>query len=338
MNTRDWRIHAAGILILSVVITVVVYEMLGGELHSIVAKFFIVLFNTSVLWIGNSLLFMYLLKTFPRLEDTRKRIIYEVISMTILTTILSTGAFYVICVIPYNIPFVKFFNNLKYSLLFTALAVIFHESIYFFQKWKESLIASEKLQRESMQAQLESLQTQVNPHFLFNSLNTLIALIPQDAKKSVDFVRKLSEVYRYLLRSKNSELISVEEEMDMVKSYFFLLETRFQEGFHTSIQLSEQTYQKFLPPISIQMLIENCVKHNVISKEHPLFVEILELDGWLIVRNNKQVKQDKEASTGLGLMNIQRRYQLLSNKEVVVENSESIFSVRLPLLEIQYYA
>lgn len=332
---KDWKAHITGILIFSVIITIMVHEMMGKYFISgIIYQFIIILINTATLWIVNSYIFYFLYKKYPSIADTRKRIIHEIIAMTVVTSIVSFGLYMTLCYSQFGWRWNVFYSDLKYSFLFTGLAVIFHESVFFFHRWKESLFAAEKLQKETSQAQLESLRTQVNPHFLFNSLNTLIALIPQDAAKSVDFVRKLSEVYRYLLKAQCSELTSLAEEMKTVNAYLFLLETRFQNALHVNISLDENAYMKHLPPVSVQLLIENCIKHNIVSKDKPLTIEIYSERDTLVVKNNFQKKEKDEESTGLGLLNIKKRYAILSDREIEIIEDGKSFIVKLPLLEI----
>lgn len=336
MNWKEIRNHAIGILVLSVIITIVIADNVKSEVYNnLFLQFLIALLNTVFLWVANSSIFYFLQKRFPLISQTRNRILAEVAVMSVATTLVAFALYYFLCYIPNGTDWNVFWIDLKYSFLFTGLAVVFHESVFFYKRWNESILAAEKLQKESTQAQLESLRTQVNPHFLFNSLNTLVALIPLDAQKSIEFVRKLSEVYRFLLKAQNSELISVEEEMKVVSSYLFLLETRFQNALQVEVQVQVSVYSKFIPPVSIQLLIENCVKHNVISKYKTLHIKIYVSDNDLIVQNTLQKKNEIEDSTGMGLSNIRKRYALLSERTIDVKQTAEYFIVRLPLLEIQ---
>ncbi|WP_229208035.1 sensor histidine kinase [Dyadobacter beijingensis] len=195
----------------------------------------------------------------------------------------------------------------------------------------------EHYKRITSQAQLQSLRNQVNPHFLFNNLSVLTALIASDTAASVEFVKEFSNVYRYILKSDEKELIQLREEVSFIESYLYLLKTRFQAGLSVSIDISEGCLSAYILPVSLQLLVENAVKHNVVSKTRPLHIEIFCLDNDSItVRNNLQVKiVEDEDSTRLGLTNIAKRYDFLGEDKVQVERTELFFSVTIPLIHME---
>jgi LytS/YehU family sensor histidine kinase len=210
--------------------------------------------------------------------------------------------------------------------------VLFYEASYFLKQWRIALVEGEKLRKETVQAQLDGLRSQINPHFLFNSLNTLVSLIPENPNTATDFVHKLSHVYRYLLCMKDKELVTLQTELDFMTSYLFLLKVRFEENVRIDIHISEGAEAMLLPPVSLQLLIENAIKHNVVSSAKPLHIHIFTEKGHLVVRNNLQPRQQLEESTGVGLQNIQTRYSILSTQHVIILRSEHHFTVSLPLL------
>ena len=184
-----------------------------------------------------------------------------------------------------------------------------------------------------LEAQFAGLKQQVNPHFLFNSLNSLSSLIRIDPVKAEHFVEEMSQVYRYLLQSNQDELITLEKEMDFINSYLHLLQTRFGNGLVLHIELPEAYHSSLLPPLTLQLLIENAVKHNEVSTENPLYIWISIHEGNSIeVKNNLQKKQLWVPSEKIGLTNIMTKYQLLGAGEVVVLDGEDFFIVRLPLI------
>jgi LytS/YehU family sensor histidine kinase len=189
------------------------------------------------------------------------------------------------------------------------------------------------LQEENIISQFESLKAQVNPHFLFNSLNVLSSLIYIDQDKASKFVRQLSKVYRYVLEHKDMDTITIREELPFIESYIFLLKTRFDQNLKVDIGLDEEAKNRKVAPMVIQLLIENAIKHNVVSKTKPLLIEILEKDNYLEVRNNLQLKSSTEISSHVGLNNIRKRYEYLTNKKVVIDENSEFFAVRIPLLE-----
>lgn len=222
------------------------------------------------------------------------------------------------------------------SLTVVILVASIYEGIFFYQRWKEAIIETERLKRENVQSQLEGLKSQVNPHFLFNSLNTLIYIIPEDTDKAVTFVRKLSKVYRYILEIRDKELIPVSEELAFLQSYIFLLKERFGESFEVSINVGPEYHSLKIVPLSLQMLLENAIKHNVISKSKPLLVEVfIDEQGLLIVRNNLQKKVQQMPSTNVGLENIKTRYAFFTEDKVLVQETPTCFMVSLPLVEAQ---
>jgi two-component system, LytTR family, sensor kinase len=209
-------------------------------------------------------------------------------------------------------------------------------SIYLFQKWKIVLLESEQLKRERLQTQLDSLKNQVNPHFLFNSLNSLSALIEDDQSKAQLFVYELARVYRYLLQSDDKELTDVKSELAFMDAYAFVLKTRFGENISLHIQVSEAAKQLMIPPFTLQLLVENAVKHNVVSRTRPLKISIYTEGGdKLIVSNNLQSKTTVVPFNKVGLANIAAKYLLLSGKKLDIEQTALTFKVVLPLLSNQ---
>lgn len=209
-----------------------------------------------------------------------------------------------------------------------------YESIRYWKLWKYTLIEKEQLEKENLASQLEGLRNQVNPHFLFNSLNTLIQIIPEDANKAVRFVRQLSKVYRYILEIKDSSITSLNNELEFLNAYIFLLKERFGDNLQVNLNdnIFNTNYQ--IVPLALQIVLENAIKHNIISTEKPLNIQVfIEKDQHLIVRNNLQRKNQVQEGTGTGLKNIENRYSLISGKSIDVIMTPQYFTVILPLLE-----
>jgi len=209
-------------------------------------------------------------------------------------------------------------------LMVSALAGVYVRS-------REARLSREaSLKREMVESQFAALKSQINPHFLFNSFNTLIGAIEENPRKAVEYVEHLADFYRNMLLYRERNLIRLDEEMTLVKSYSYLLEMRYESGFRLSVELPEQT--GLIMPLSLQMLVENAIKHNVVSASHPLFVEIYTLNGHIVVRNNLQRKANPEPGTHFGLQSLSKRYQLLSGKPVLTEEASGFFTVKIPLL------
>lgn len=199
-------------------------------------------------------------------------------------------------------------------------------------EWRKSALEAEILRSEKLASQYQSLKDQLNPHFLFNSLNVLSNLVYENADKSAAFIQKLSRIYRYVLESQKEELIELEKEVDFAKNYLDLQKIRFGESLRFSIEIKDQ--KGFIPPLSLQLLLENAIKHNIICEENPLFIHIFRKRDDLWISNTFQPKSSQpEPSTGIGLQNIKMRYQLISTQETEVIQTEDEFLVRLPILE-----
>ena len=220
------------------------------------------------------------------------------------------------------------------SIFLIALFWSIYESIYMYHGWKNSLNETERLKREFVQAQLDGLKSQVNPHFLFNSLNTLVYIIPEDPDKAVEFVQKLAKVYRYILEIQERRLIPLWEEMEFLESFIFLHKERFCDNLRLSIDVPKSERNHLIVPLSLQLLFENAIKHNIISREKPLSISLkIEEGKRLVIRNTLQLRSNPEPGTKTGLANIQSRYEYFSDQPVVIEDTGNEFVVSLPLIQ-----
>jgi LytS/YehU family sensor histidine kinase len=221
-----------------------------------------------------------------------------------------------------------FFDRFLYGMLVAA----FYELLVFMEAWRKATQEAEQLKKVNLMVQLESLKNQVKPHFLFNSLNTLTGLVEKDVPRAVKFIGELSKVYRYLLQSNEKELIQLSHELQFTQAYFFLLQTRFGTGISLQVNIEEPYHQHLVPPLTLQLLVENAVKHNQVSASKPLKVEIGCEDGTLVVQNNRQPKR-AAASHGMGLSNISAKYKLLNQPDLFILNEEYRFTVKVPLIK-----
>ncbi|MFT3827804.1 MAG: histidine kinase [Chitinophagaceae bacterium] len=190
----------------------------------------------------------------------------------------------------------------------------------------------EQIKNDNLSAQYELLKQQVNPHFLFNSLNTLKAMVESGDKDAVDFIIKLSNFYRYTLESRKHDLIHVREEMEILNAYLFLQKARFDDGITFTNELSEKDLKTLIPPFTLQLLVENCIKHNVISLQKPLHIKVYEEGDYIVLENNVQLKTGEVGSLGVGLKNINLRYSHFLEKQVDIINDQKIFKVKLPVI------
>lgn len=204
-------------------------------------------------------------------------------------------------------------------------------AIFLNTSYRNSLAELERFRKENAEYQFEMLKLQLNPHFLFNSLNTLSSLVHEDAGKASEFIRRLSDVYRYVLDNRNKELVPLKEEMEFVRSFTFLLGIRFQGMVHFLIEVKDDALDHRIAPMTLQMLLENAVKHNIASRQRPLTVRLFSIDDELWVVNNFQPKEKSE-NTGVGLKNIRSRYGFLTTRPVVIVDEGPEFIVKIPLI------
>ena len=210
------------------------------------------------------------------------------------------------------------------------------EFIHQLKQWKQNIIAAERLRIENLQTQLDSLKKQVNPHFLFNSLNALLALIDEDSEKAGKFVQEMSQVYRYLLQTNEKPLITLRQELAFIESYFFLLKTRFNNNLTYSIATEKNQLNYTVAPLTLQLLVENAIKHNVVSSCKPLHIDItINQNNELIVTNNLQLKRQTLSFEKSGISNISIKYKLLNLPFIRITQLNDIFEVRIPLVDEQ---
>jgi len=192
-------------------------------------------------------------------------------------------------------------------------------------------VISAQQKKESIAARYSALKNQIDPHFFFNSLSILSSLIYESTELSATYISHLSKHYRYILEMNSDSLVTVGKELEHLDSYFFLIRIRHQDYIGLSVELSERTKSKCkILPHSLIMLVENAVKHNIFKKDNQLIIEILEDDDFIVVRNNINKRRLLNESTGIGLQNISKRYAIESNQDVLIEESDNYFVVKLP--------
>jgi len=223
-------------------------------------------------------------------------------------------------------------ENYYFGIWATLTVVIVFHIIYFYNKYQKTKVKESQIVAKNQTAKFESLKNQLDPHFLFNSLNVLTSLIGENPGQAEKFTTKLSKVYRYVLEQKDKDLISLDEELKFAKSYMQLLQMRFEEAIEYNVTDAASDPELKIVPLSLQLLLENAVKHNVITSDQPLKINIYEEGGYLVIENTVNPKESLGKSTKVGLQNIQQRYELVSSNKVSIENNNKIFKVKLPLL------
>lgn len=290
-----------------------------------------------VLGYSNMAYFKYL-ESLKWAEGTRvKRIAIGIAGSTILSIVGLFIIRMVISVFYQGNSFLEYWKgerieNFYFGIWATTTVVIIFHVIYFYNRYQKTKVKESQIVAKTETAKFESLKNQLDPHFLFNSLNVLTSLIGENPYQAEKFTTKLSKVYRYVLEQKDKDLVSLEEELRFAKSYMQLLQMRFEEAIEFSISETISDEDLKIVPLSLQLLLENAVKHNVITSGHPLKIRIYEDEGYLVVENTVNPKASLEKSTKVGLKNIQQRYELISSNKVSISNNGKLFKVKLPLL------
>jgi len=273
---------------------------------------------------------------FPSLKQTGRRIFFKALVNLVVMTPSVLFIFYVydyFHILGYSLRAADlkwgYLIGLSINMLFETL----WEVLYLLEKYRDSLSEKELLEKMNMDYEFENLKEQVNPHFLFNCFNTLSSLIEEDKKEAEHFLDELSKVYRYLLRNNEDGISTVEKEIKFIQSYYELLRTRYGEGLQLSIEIDRRYYPYQLPTLSLQLLVENAVKHNIVSRQQPLVMEIFTTAGnKLVVNNNLQRRTTNKPSTRIGLSNIRAKYKLMKCEGFQVVEGENNFMVVLPLI------
>lgn len=293
-----------------------------------------------VLGYSNMAFFDYMEKRDWKTGDTIKRVLLGIIGSTTITLIglfilrACTGIFF------YGQTFESFLANetwqgYSFGLWVTLTIVTVFHVIYFYTKYQKNKIKEQKVIAGTASAKFDALKNQLDPHFLFNSLNVLTSLIEENPVNAQKFTTSLSKVYRYVLEQKSKELVTVDEELNFARTYMLLLKMRFEDSIIFEIPDKASNPESKVVPLSLQLLLENAVKHNMVTTSKPLHIKIYEDGDYLVVMNNLQLKQIVKKSSGVGLENIKQRYQLLSNRKVHINQREKDFAVAIPMLTKQ---
>jgi len=302
-------------------------------------KYVTTLTITTLLWIGDRYIMIWCRRKYPLFRDVQRRLFVQSVIMFLYTVVGNNLLGYIMDDIVFRSTSLSHFRadiligSNSAAIFCTIMIIAIYESIYFMNELRTSVEEKEMLKRESLKAELNALKTQVNPHFLFNNLNTLISVIPEDPKLAVDFVKQLSKLYRHILEVKDEQSILLKDELDVLRAYAFLLQTRFGNNLDVIINVPDEKLSRKIVPLSLQILMENAIKHNIVSSDKPLTIEVFAVNGKLVVSNNLQKKNQISESTGIGLDNIRNRYKLLGDGKVEVTENGSNFTVSIPLLE-----
>jgi two-component system, LytTR family, sensor kinase len=317
-----------------------IYHYFGIAIHWYYA-FAVILFITMATWEGSRLVEPFFMKSEgPKRSENHRSQIAFFFAGTVIAVLASVLAVAIMGVLILGQPFSAQFIPLKLTVTYATLAnLLFHlvNAVYhYLTRYKSKQLEAEELKRINVQAQLQAVNNQINPHFLFNNLNVLSSLVLTDPQEANRFTEAFSQVYRYILSSTGKELVAVKEELDFIQPYLFLLQKRFPGGIQIDIDVSDKARKLYIVPVALQLLIENAIKHNVATSNRPLHIGIMANGKQeLTVTNNLQPKLTKEPSSSIGLQNINKRYGLLFNKQIDIAQSVGAFAVTLPLIDVQ---
>ncbi|HEX2934617.1 MAG TPA: histidine kinase [Bacteroidales bacterium] len=287
-------------------------------------------------WKGNEFIIKALNKRYSWIKETRKIVILHLL-VTFAYNIIVITSFYL------YIWFGKFHKQSLTGFLestkggfymclsITIIVTLISYAYNFFQYWKKSVLKEEELKRERIILQYEALKNQVNPHFLFNSLNVLTSLIELDKDASIKYVKQLSEVMRYVLDKNSTELVPIDVELKFIESFVYLLKIRFGNNLKVQVNIGDRNF--CIVPVALQILIENAVKHNEVSADKPLYVDITEIDDYLIVSNNIQERNYLPDSNFIGLKSLTFQYEFLSGRQMEIVNNGTSFVVKIPKIK-----
>ncbi len=303
--------------------------------HPFLIDVLIITSSVIILWEGNLQITKWLDHNFSWISNVRRRLLLQVL-ITLVATPVVLMIFIALAHLfidrnDSRIP--KGINPLLIpGILITVIIISVETGAYFFGEWKKSLLQSQRYKEESANAQLQNLKEQINPHFLFNNLSVLTSLVRKDQDKAIVFINELSKVYRYALENKSAELVALKDELQFLHHYVYLLKIRFDSSISFDFTIDGSLQNNYLPPMCLQMLVENTIQHNEASQARPLTVSIFTENFCIIIENPIQLRSDVRASSQTGLGNIQSRYSFFTEKKVEIMQDENVFRVKLPLL------
>jgi two-component system, LytTR family, sensor kinase len=333
-NVRQFLYTYLGIFafnVLGFIVRLAKFDEFSFELH--VSLLLTGLVLTTVLWESLRLINIWLNKHYPFEQNLARRMALQIV----LGAMVGIAIRFIIY--KWGEPRLPFHLDSLFVAATWALYVFIPTGVnlgfftlYFIGRWKDSIIYAERLEKEKAKVQFDNLKNQLNPHFLFNALTSLNSLIFENQQLASEFVQQLSRVYRYVLQNKDKHFVLLSTELEFISNYVKLLETRFEGALKIRFDIGEEALDKAIVPVSLQILIENAVKHNIVDRDKPLDIDIISMGDYLVVSNNLQIRKRVESSNKQGLDNLRTLYQFLIEKPVVVEQTDDRFFVKIPLI------
>jgi hypothetical protein len=325
------------------IVLLIIFFIKGWELtyQELWEEFWESMIFSIIIYMLNAASFILLMRKYDKELFTKKYIAYGVIGNIVASILGIVLSRFVLKVLINQQTFAQFLAEERPEFYVTsfiismAVAFMFYAAFYY-KYYKERQVKEQKIIAGSASARFDALKNQLDPHFLFNSLNVLTSLIDEDPHQAQNFTTSLSKVYRYVLEQKNKDLVTVDEELKFARTYVRLLKMRFEDSIIFDIPDQSSQPDAKIVPLSLQLLLENAVKHNVVTSSRPLHIRVFEDKGMLVVSNNLQEKQVVKKSSGVGLQNITQRYRILTDREMIINKTAEDFSVSLPMLTQKY--
>lgn len=316
--------------------------LLLDEIYFKEAKIFVLatvltLFIKVCAWPLHTIIAIKLRDMYPKDTEIMKRLGIALLSFFLLTWIVDTFLFLVYYYIHFR-GYTPYIQDLMWVILITMASnifiTLFHEGVANFEKWKSTLTETEQLKTEYAKSQLESLKSQINPHYLFNSINTLSGLISENPVEAEIFLDEMCKVYRYALKNDKGDFVTLETELQFIRSWFHILEARYGHGIKLEINVGVKELHKQIPPLTLQLLIENVLNQNVISKKNPLVISITaQHEQMLEIRHNIATKLNTSLDTDeTGLKNVINKFRLLGLETVQITHNSEYRTIQIPLV------
>ncbi len=333
-----------GIPLVSVLVTMIFFglpvnEAIACSLSNVLPAYV----STAVFWLGDRWITIRMRKLYPLASQTKKRLWLQGAIIVGYTAIMafvlkSQEGMFDHSFHEGTLEHPGYLKSFIACMFATVPITAIYEAGFFIHNWKKSVAETERLAHTTTRSQLEALRNQVNPHFLFNSLNTLASIIPDQPDNAVQFTLKLSQVYRSILDLKDKQVVTVQEELALLENYIYLCKTRFDKSITFDIAISDEVKNHFLVPMTLQMLLENAIKHNIVSQRKPLHIQVYnEGHQFVCMKNNVQEKSTEVEGTGTGIRNIRERYMLTFGLPVIITHSADAFTAKLPIIPIHEY-
>lgn len=336
LGFNDFWFMVIGILILSFVTDYLFSKsFLRLPILEAIISWSVSLFFTICNWVIIRKVIILLRKKYTKFEDVGKRLVLlflAIVGTVVLVDFIGNKILTLIFKKNYNAQ--SFSKVLLPVIIISTMTMAIYEAIYYYIRLKKSIREEEQAKQAMVQAELDTLKNQAQPHFLFNTLNTLRDIIDQNSKEDAkEFVDKLSNVYRFILESGNANLTSLRQELKFAQSYIHIQSERFGKNLKANWDIPESALDRMIVPMSLQLLLENAIKHNVVSKAKPLSIHVEVANDCLVVTNKIQPKSTQIPSTKVGLKNIEKRYRLISGKSILIQNDKNQFRISIPLLK-----